>query len=77
MIYCTRGINHVTPRFRPITLTYLLILILLREHLGINLPIEPQKINHASKGVVRIMLRIAFDAVYVPKVHGTNIDEIS
>ena len=58
----TRGINHVTPRFRPITLTYLLILILLRERLGINLPIKPQKINHASKRVVRIMLRIAFDA---------------
>ena len=62
LVRCPRGINHVTPRFRPITLTYLLILILLREHLGINLPIEPQKINHASKGVVRIMSRIAFDA---------------
>ena len=72
-----RGINHVTPRFRPITLTYLLTLILLREHLGINLPIEPQKINHASKGVVRIMSRIAFDAhtdLYNLKI--LNLDSI-
>ena len=46
---------------------------LLRERLGIDLPIKPQKINHTSKAVIRIMSRCAFDAHTDPLFKNLNI----